>query len=52
MIIYSRIVLKVKSSKLKIICYNAIYTINKTPKTYIPTHMLNIYIKQYYRTTN
>ena len=29
-----------------------IYTINKTPKTYIPTHMLNIYIKQYYRTTN
>ena len=21
-----------------------IYTINKTPKTYIPTHMLNIYI--------
>ena len=41
MIIYSRIVLKVKSSKLKIICYNA-----------FPTHMLNIYIKQYYRTTN
>ena len=50
MIIYSRIVLKVKSSKLKIL--QDIYTINKTPKTYIPTHMLNIYIKQYYRTTN
>ena len=26
-----------------------IYNIKKTPKTYIPTHMLNIYIKQYYR---
>lgn len=29
-----------------------IYTINKNHKTYIPIYILNIYIKEYYRTTN